>query len=204
MIAFLKGKIIFKSESSAILQCQDIGYDLFIPKNRLSSITTNTDYEFFIYHHITDSGQLLFGFDSPEERELFLLLISVSGVGPKTALQFFDSYDNQEIIEIITAENIAAINKISGIGKKTTERIILELKDKLIKKYGPISQSAKASDKNRSLTKISYSDKEDIVSAFLGLGYQRKQLEELIIEYEKELSTHQKVEESIRFLLTKL
>lgn len=205
MIALIEGNIVHKNESSAIVRCADIGYEIFIPQKKLSAIDADQKILFYIYHHITESSQLLFGFDSVEDRALFLQLISVSGVGPKTALQFFDLYHNREIIDIIIDEDLSAINKISGIGKKTAERIILELKDKLFKLYGTSEKPKNSKDSpDKATPKISYSEKEDIVSAFLGLGYQRKQLEQLINEHQEELSNFPKVEDSIKYLLGKL
>lgn len=203
MIALIEGKILYKNESSVIIRCDNLGYEVFIAKNKLATLESQQNYLFYIYHHITDSSQVLFGFESFEDRNLFLQLISVSGVGPKTALQFFDIYNSTEIIDLIINENLTAINKVNGIGKKTAERIILELQDKFLKIYGKVTPTKKiGSEKNT--PKISYSEREDIISAFLGLGYQRKQLEQLIDEHEQQLADFDKVEKSIKFLLSKL
>ncbi len=204
MIAYLKGTIISQNEESIIIENNGLGYDVFIPKSTLTNYPENCQAELFIYHHINDSGQTLFGFPTSEDRKLFLHLISVSGIGPKTALQFFDYYPSSEIVSHITSGNLAAISKISGIGKKSSERIILELKDKLTKLYGPTYQvDGGVSINCCSNNLLESAFKEDLIGAFIGLGYNKKQIEELIEQNSNHLSEHQSVEESIRFLLSK-
>lgn len=204
MIAYIKGTTLTKSEETLIIENNGLGYEIFIPKSTLIKYSIGHETELFLYHHITDNGQTLFGFNNNNDRQLFLQLISVSGVGPKTALQFFDTYSSEEIVGHITSGNLVAISKINGIGKKSSERIVLELKEKLTKIYGPAKQTANNTSSITPLSSLLESAfKDDIINAFLSLGYNQRQVEELINKNMEHLSTQKSVEDSIKYLLTR-
>ena len=201
MIAYLQGELKAILDNSLILELNGIGYELFIPKQWLAKYRSGNKAEFYIYQQIKEDSVTLFGFQHLAERNLFLHLISISGVGPKTAIQFFDTYSHDEIIRAITQKDHAAISRISGIGKKTSERIILELQDKFLKLYG---NNLAGSDKISKESLLESSFKEDLIEALITLGYPRRFAEELLIKHQVLLSQQDSVETALKSLLTRL
>jgi holliday junction DNA helicase RuvA len=133
MIAFLRGNFIQKTPNRVVVDVNGVGYDLQISVNTYAAIADKSNGLLHTYLHITENGQTLFGFADLPEKELFLQLISVSGVGAATARIMLSGMRAEEIIYAIVNENKAQLEKVKGIGKKTVERLILELKDKLLK-----------------------------------------------------------------------
>lgn len=133
MIAFLRGNFVQKTPNRVVVDVNGVGYDLQISVNTYAEIADKSTGLLHTYLHITENGQTLFGFADLQEKELFLQLISVSGVGAATARMMLSGMRADEIIQAIVHENKAQLEKVKGIGKKTVERLILELKDKLLK-----------------------------------------------------------------------
>ncbi len=141
MIAFVSGKFVTKLPSQVVVDVNGVGYELQVSLNTYSSISNLESGRLLTYLHITENAQTLFGFAEATEKELFLQLISVSGVGASTARMMLSGMKPVEIIRAIIQNNTKQLEGIKGIGKKTAERIVLELKDKLGKlqmnKYDP-------------------------------------------------------------------
>lgn len=133
MIDYIKGKITELTPANAVLETNGIGYFINISLTTYSTLNGKTEAQLFIYEAIREDAHLLFGFMNRSERELFLLLISVSGIGANTARVIMSSYSDSELQQIIATENITALNAIKGIGSKTAQRIIVDLKDKILK-----------------------------------------------------------------------
>lgn len=134
MIASLKGSVIFKSVSSVILEVNGIGFEIFIPgtlRDKLPSV--GEEAQFFIYTHIYSEGVHLYGFSSLEDRTFFQLLLSVPGIGPKVGLGLLSESSPEELSGMIQSGNVKFLSGIRGVGKKTAERLILELKEKVPK-----------------------------------------------------------------------
>jgi len=131
MIAFVKGTYINKSPAQVIVDVNGVGYELQISLNTYSHISEKESGRLFTYLHITENAQTLFGFFEQAEKDLFLQLISVSGVGASTARMMLSGMKPDEIIKAILLGNAKLLESIKGIGRKTAERLILELKDKL-------------------------------------------------------------------------
>lgn len=131
MIAFVNGKFVSKLPNQVIVDVNGVGYDLQISLNTYSAISNKEEGKLFTYLHITENAQTLYGFSDMEEKELFLHLISVSGVGASTARMMLSGLKSEEIIRSIVNGNAKQLESIKGIGKKTAERLVLELKDKL-------------------------------------------------------------------------
>lgn len=129
MIAFIKGMLVAKNTDSVVIEAHGIGYAMGMSATSLSKLP-ETGHELLVhtYLQVRDDGFYLFGFLSVEEKELFLKLISVSGVGPKVALSALSLYQPQELIKHITAQDITALSRISGVGKKSASRMVVELK----------------------------------------------------------------------------
>lgn len=164
MIDYIKGDVAELNPAYVVIETVGIGYGIHITLPAYSALQQQKTAKLFIYESIREDAHVLFGFLTQAERQLFLLLISVSGIGANTARMILSSYSAQEIQEMIASGNVAALNSIKGIGTKTAQRIIVDLKDKIIKVAGmseqmPISVSA------NSLIK------DEAVSALVMLGF---------------------------------
>jgi len=130
MIGYLNGKLAVKDPTYVIADVNGVGYEVKISLNTFSKIKDLDTCLLHTYLHVKEDSQTLYGFSNPEEKIIFLHLISISGVGPNTALMINSSLSVEEIRNAIISENVAVIRKVKGIGTKTAQRIILELKDK--------------------------------------------------------------------------
>jgi Holliday junction DNA helicase RuvA len=131
MIDFLRGKIALKELDYAVMDVNGVGYRVFCPNPYAITSKEDEDVTLFIHYHVREDGHLLFGFPTREEQSLFRLLLEVSGIGPKVALGVLAGGRPEAVIAAISQENIAYLMKLPGIGKKTAQRVILDLKDKL-------------------------------------------------------------------------
>lgn len=179
MIAFLKGYIEEKKEGLVLLDVQGVGYRV-----EISSITqeqlesAGSEVKLLIYHHITDSDQRLFGFFSSDEKALFEKLITVKGVGPKLGLTILSGLPADQLIGAITGSDAAALSRVNGIGKKTAERIIVELKDKLAE-YAASAGVSPTGSKEAGIT-------GEAISALESLGFKKKESEQAVMRALKE------------------
>ncbi|OIN57660.1 Holliday junction branch migration protein RuvA [Arsenicibacter rosenii] len=138
MIAYLDGKLAYKEATYAIIDVQGVGYEIHISLQTYSTLPGGGDrVKLFIHHLFREDSQSLYGFATADEKALFLDLISVSGVGPNTALTALSAFSPSDLRLAILAENVGMVQSIKGIGAKTAQRIILELKDKM-KKLGVV------------------------------------------------------------------
>ncbi len=136
MYNYIKGIITELTPAEAILESYGIGYSIQISLQTYEALKGKDSAKIYLYHHIREDEELFFGFATKDERELFKLLISVSGVGVSTARMMLSSLTDDEIRNAIIAEDVNTIKSIKGIGLKTAQRLILELKDKVIKGEG--------------------------------------------------------------------
>jgi Holliday junction DNA helicase RuvA len=171
MIAFVRGKFARKSPAQIIVDVNGVGYELQISLHTYSSISNKEEGQLLTYLHITENGQTLFGFATQGEKDLFLQLISVSGVGASTARMMLSGLQPDEIIKGIVQGNTKQLESVKGIGKKTAERIIVELRDKLAK----ISVENAGNSIN-----VFPSTERDAVTALTGLGIARAMAESAV------------------------
>jgi len=164
MIDYIKGDLTELNPAYAVIETTGIGYCIHISLPTYSALQQQKTAKLFIYESIREDAHVLFGFLTQAERQLFLLLISVSGIGANTARMILSSYSAQEIQEMIASGNVAALNSIKGIGTKTAQRIIVDLKDKIIKVAG-ISEQLPINAPINSLMK------DEAVSALVMLGF---------------------------------
>ena len=161
MIAFVRGKFARKTPAQLIVDVNGIGYELQISLHTYSFISNKDEGQLHTYLHITENGQTLFGFSGQDEKELFLQLISVSGVGASTARMMLSGLKPDDIIKAIVQGNTKQLESVKGIGRKTAERLIVELKDKL----------GKIPVENVMAETHGYASTErDAVNALIGLG----------------------------------
>ena len=174
MITYLKGIITEVGENTVVLEAYGIGYEVFCSTRTIGELTGLKDtVKLYIHEQLKEDGHDLYGFYHHEEREVFRKLISVSGIGPKSGIQVFNLYSVQEIIEIIMEQDSKAMSKVSGIGPKTAQRIILELKDSISKLYVP----------DLSLLQTGLKDKEsgkEAREALEALGYSHQEAKKAV------------------------
>ena len=171
MITYIKGKLIEKTPTNAIIEANGIGYFLNISLNTFSKILDKEDLKLYTHFYVREDAQTLFGFIDKLERELFRLLISVSGVGPSIARTMLSSMTSEQIQQAIATEDIPTIKSVKGIGAKTAQRVIIDLKDKILKTYN-ISEDSLGTSYN--------TIKEEALSALEVLGYSKRQVDKLI------------------------
>lgn len=177
MIAFLTGKLLEKSANSVIVDVGGVGYEVLIPLSTFYEIgEVGTDVRLRIYTHVREDAMQLFGFSTEREKALYLKLISVQGVGAKSGITMLSGMSADEMIDAIRKENIAKLTAIPGVGRKTAERVVVELREKV----SEMSAAAAAG----SAVSTADSDGDDVfndaLSALVNLGYQRAAAEKAI------------------------
>lgn len=170
MIAFVRGPFAVKTPSHVIVDVNGVGYDLQISLNTYSAISNKDSGQLHTYLHITENGQTLFGFADTAERDMFLLLLSVSGIGAATARMMLSGMKPEEVSRAIIQSNTVQLSSIKGIGKKTAERLVVELRDKL----------GKQSLESFSATGFVSNINADAVNALIGLGIGRPMAENAV------------------------
>ncbi len=170
MITQIKGKLVEKNPTYAVVDCNGVGYLLHISLNTYSSLPDNENVLLYTHLSIREDAHTLYGFSTKIEREVFLLLISVSGVGPSTARTMLSSMTAKEVQQAIASENVKLIQSVKGIGAKTAQRVIVDLKDKILKTFDLDEVSVVENNTN----------KEEALSALEVLGFVRKQTDKVI------------------------
>src|SRR5690348_17252462 len=162
MIAHLRGKLLSKHPNQAVVEAAGVGYEVNISIPTFSDLPApGVEVALFVHTHVREDALALFGFLRAEEKQLFEKLISVSGIGPKLAITILSGMAAEAMVAAIKSNNVAALTRIPGIGKKTAERMVLELRDKL-ESFG-VPEAAPAASPVE----------EDVISALVNLGYQR-------------------------------
>jgi len=189
MIAFLHGKLAETSPTHVIIDCGGVGYSVFIPLSSYDKLPAKgSEVKLLTYHHVNaqDGTQQLFGFATPDEREMFLLLISISGIGPKLACNILSSASITGLRNAIVSGDTKTLSSLRGIGKKTAERLVLELKDK-------VAGESKAAPSDPRLA--------DAILALVSLGYKQVDAQRAVIAVAEKLDAKANVEELVRAAL---
>ena len=172
MIAQLRGRILEKQPNRIVVDVNGVGYDVSVPLSTFYGLgDTGSDIALRIHTHVREDALLLYGFGTRLEQELFERLISVSGIGPKVALAVLSGIEPPELVKAIERADLARLTAIPGVGKKTSERLVLELKDRLPKTT--ISEEPGVQDAAPVL-------RDDVVSALMNLGYHRPLAEKAV------------------------
>lgn len=170
MITQIKGRLVEKNPTYVVIDCSGVGYLLHISLNTFSSLPESEAITLYSHLSVKEDSHTLYGFIDKTEREIFRLLISVSGVGPSIARTMLSSMSSEEIQQAIASENIALIQSVKGIGAKTAQRVIIDLKDKILKTFELDSISVVKSNTN----------KDEALSALEVLGFNRKQSDKVL------------------------
>lgn len=174
MIAFLNGILHSKQQDELIIDVSGVGYSVEISTQTYETLPdSGKEVKVLIYHHITDSDQRLFGFASSKEKNLFERLITVKGIGPKLGLTILSGLPASNLMEAIVTQDTAALSRISGIGKKTAERMVLELKDKLFDESQPSVATGSTEQRSK---------REESISALEALGFRKKDAEKAVVQ----------------------
>lgn len=170
MITHIQGKLVEKNPTDVVIDCNGVGYMLNISLHTFSQIPDQEHLKLYTHLQVKEDSHTLFGFSSLAEREIFRLLISVSGVGASTARTMLSSLTPKQVREGIAVGDVALIQSIKGIGAKTAQRVILDLKDKILKVY----------DIDELSTPKSNTNKDEALSALDVLGFNKKQSERVV------------------------
>lgn len=182
MIAHLSGTLLSKQATSVILDVNGVGYEITIPVSTFYDLEEpGSNVQLRIYTHVREDALQLFGFKTARERELFLRLISVSGIGPKLGITLLSGMGADEIIASIRTNNLARLTLIPGVGRKTAERLVVELRDK-VASLSSTELEEELGAKTEAGTPVLTEDsmRADVLSALLNLGYQRNSAEKAV------------------------
>ena len=170
MITQIRGRLVEKKPTYVVVDCSGVGYLLHISLQTFSALPDDENVRLFAHLSVREDAHTLYGFISKTEREVFKLLISVSGVGPSIARTMLSSMSSEEVQNAIATENVTLIQSVKGIGAKTAQRVIVDLKDKILKTFNIDEVSLNINNTN----------KEEALSALEVLGFNRKQSEKVI------------------------
>lgn len=193
MITHLEGRLVEKNPTDVVIDCNGVGYLVNISLNTFSDLPDDENVKLFTYLQVREDSHTIYGFSSRSEREIFKMLISVSGVGAGTARTMLSSLTSKQVSEAIASGDVGTIQSVKGIGLKTAQRVILDLKDKVLKVYGLEDVSSVSSNTN----------KIEALSALETLGFVRKQAEKVcndIVEGDPEATVEMIIKQALKNL----
>ena len=196
MIAYLHGQLAEATPTHVVVDCHGVGYAVFIPLSSYDKLPARGgEVKLLTYHHVIaqDGAHQLFGFVTPEEREMFLLLISISGIGPKLAVNILSSTSISALRNAIASGDTKTLSTLRGIGKKTAERLVVELKDKVGGAAAFQTKGRAATPEEQKLT--------DAVLALVSLGYKQVDAHQAVLAATGKLGPKASVEELVRAAL---
>jgi Holliday junction DNA helicase RuvA len=174
MIAFLRGRVLDKHPNRIVIDVNGVGYELYVPLSTYYDVgEAGTEIALRVHTHVREDALQLYGFLTTLEQQLFERLIAISGIGPKLAVAVLSGIDSRELVSSIQRADVARLTRIPGIGKKTAERMVLELKDRLAEVVQPV-------DANGSERSQVDHGRDDLVSALENLGYHRPLAEKAV------------------------
>ncbi len=176
MITHIQGRLVEKNPTDVVIDCNGVGYFINISLHTFSELPSSENVKLFTHLLVREDAHILYGFSSVAEREIFRLLISVSGVGASIARTMLSSLAPEQVLDAISQNDIPTIQSVKGIGTKTAQRVVLDLKDKILKVYGLSSISTGTSNTN----------KNEALSALETLGFVRKQSDKVVDAIVKE------------------
>jgi Holliday junction DNA helicase RuvA len=188
MIGYLKGSIKYISSQSCIVLSGNVGYEVFVPTRTLQKLVLDSEWEFFVYTHVREDIIKLFGFDSIKEKEMFEMIISVSGVGPKIGLSIMSAASPSEMANAISKAEVGFFTNLKGLGKKNAQKIIVELKNKI----GSVTELDLAEEESKA--------SEDVIEALMGFGFKRRDILIVLKNVDPSLSESEQIKIALREL----
>jgi len=176
MISYLRGRVLTTTAETVILDVNGVGYEAYCSGGAFKKIVQGEIAELYTYLQVKEDGVTLFGFESPKEKELFLKLISVSGVGPKMGISILATLSAEDYAQAVATADVKRLSAVKGLGKKTAEKIVLELHGKIsaAEVLDASGDRMTAATETPVQTKLSLED-EDAVAALMGLGFTRSE-----------------------------
>ena len=202
MISSLKGCILEQGEQCLTLDVRDVGYEVYVPESVLASTSVGDELRLYTYFYVREDAQQLYGFTQARDKDLFVLLISVSGVGPKMGSKMISDLSLEQIVNSIVQEDIVKLTSISGVGKKMAERLILELKDKMMQ-YGVGLTSQGDSSQPNQIERAS-KETDELFQAMRALGYSNDEIKRAYLKSAMSIESGQPIEDSIKIILKAL
>ncbi|GAA6136639.1 Holliday junction branch migration protein RuvA [Arenicella sp. 4NH20-0111] len=194
MIAWLKGELLEKLPPSLVLNVNGVGYELEAPMSTFYDLpVVGEQATVFVHMVVREDAQLLFGFTSKQQRELFRSLIKVNGVGPKVALAVLSTLSAQELLQCMANEDVTQLCRVPGIGKKTAQRLVVEMKDRLEKEFAHVALEVTAGESSSNNTR-------DAVDALVALGYKNTEASRVIKSLDSSMSSEELIRQSLRVL----
>jgi Holliday junction DNA helicase RuvA len=198
LIAHLRGRLHSLSPEAAVLDVHGVGYLLHLPLStyyELERVAAGAEVALFVHTHVREDALALYGFWSERERQLFERLITVSGVGPRLARAILSGLPAEDLLRALAAGDLARLSKVPGVGKKTAERLVLELKEKAAELAAtPVARAATPAE----------TGDEDLLGALVNLGYRRPDAERALVEVKREVGDGAAVPELLRMTLRRL
>ncbi|QOL27275.1 Holliday junction branch migration protein RuvA [Thalassotalea sp. LPB0316] len=206
MIGRLRGILVEKTAPDIVIECQGVGYEVSMPMTSIYALPEVNE-EAIIYTHfvVREDAQLLYGFANKTERKLFRLLIKVNGVGPKLALAILSGMSANQFVSCVAHDDVTTIVKIPGVGKKTAERLLIEMRDKLkdwqTESTTPFTDAAPLLESNDS-TFVTTDNKGDAINALISLGYTQGQADKAVkAVFSEDKSSEELIRDSLKAML---
>ena len=199
MIAWLKGELLEKRPPVLLVNVNGVGYEVEAPVTALADLPEVGEIvTLFVHMVVREDAQLLFGFSSKQQRDLFRSLIKVNGVGPKVALAVLSTLSAGELVAAMANDDITQLCKVPGIGKKTAQRLVVEMKDRLEKEFGDIANQDASSGSSIQ------NDRQDAIAALLALGYKASEAGRVVESLPSDLSGEEMIRQALRTLSGKV
>ena len=195
MIAWLKGELLEKQPPSILLNVNGVGYELEAPMSTFYELPeVGQTATLYVHMVVREDAQLLFAFASKQQRELFRSLVKVNGVGPKVALAILSTLSPQELLTCMINEDVSQLCKVPGIGKKTAQRLVVEMKDRLEKEFADVEFDNSAGSGS------SNADRNDAIAALVSLGYKNTDAAKVVKGLPNDLSSEELIRQALRSL----
>jgi Holliday junction DNA helicase RuvA len=198
MIGYIKGQLLQKKPNMLLVDVRGVGYEIFIPLTSFYELPAEgSEVSLKIHTHVREDALTLFGFHTQREKDLFLKLISISGIGPKLAISILSGAQVEELAQAIAESNLVRLTAIPGVGRKTAERLVLELKSQISPFLLPEAQAAREVGAPSPV-------EEDVLSALVNLGYSRASAEKVLSVVVRSAECERTFEEILRTTLRRL
>ena len=201
MICSVRGKLIHKENELAVVECGGVGYACRTTLQTLASLSeTGSEVTLYTYLHVREDNVELFGFSSQQELNCFKMLISVSGVGPKAALSILSDFNPEKFALLVASEDSKTLTKTKGIGAKTAQRIVLELKDKIVKENIDLSEAGGSPV----VAPADGSSVSEAFSALLVLGYTQSEIAPVLSGLDSSLPSSELIRQALKIIAQKM